>query len=141
MDETQRLKLPLILAAQAQKHVTHNEALRALDCIVQLSVLDRDLTAPPTTPAEGDRYIVATSPTGAWTGHGGDVAAWQAGAWGFYVPQQGWIAWVADEDSLLAWDGASWVVAGRRQPDTACRRECHCGQHQSPVHQECGLAV
>jgi hypothetical protein len=112
MDETQRLKLPLILAAQAQKHVTHNEALRALDCIVQLSVLDRDLTAPPTTPAEGDRYIVATSPTGTWTGHGGDVAAWQGGAWGFYAPQPGWIAWVADEDSLLAWDGASWVVAG-----------------------------
>ena len=112
MDETQRLKLPLILAAQAQKHVTHNEALRALDCIVQLSVLDRDLTAPPSTPAEGDRYIVATSPTGTWTGHGGDVAAWQSGAWGFYAPQLGWIAWVADEDSLLAWDGASWVVAG-----------------------------
>ena len=112
MDETQRLKLPLILAAQAQKHVTHNEALRALDCIVQLSVLDRDLAAPPTTPAEGDRYIVATSPTGTWTGHGGDVAAWQGGAWGFYAPQPGWIAWVADEDSLLAWDGASWVVAG-----------------------------
>ena len=46
-DATTHLLLPYILAAQAQKHVTHNEALRILDGLVQLSVLDRDLTAPP----------------------------------------------------------------------------------------------
>jgi len=36
-DATTNLALPYILAAQAQKHVTHNEALRLLDGIVQLS--------------------------------------------------------------------------------------------------------
>ena len=46
-DATTHLLLPYILAAQAQKHVTHNEALRILDGLVQLSVLDRDVTAPP----------------------------------------------------------------------------------------------
>ena len=46
-DATTHLLLPYILAAQAQKHITHNEALRILDGLVQLSVLDRDLTAPP----------------------------------------------------------------------------------------------
>jgi hypothetical protein len=46
-DATTHLLLPYILAAQAQKHVTHNEALRILDGLVQLSVLDRDLTARP----------------------------------------------------------------------------------------------
>ena len=49
-DATTHLLLPYILAAQAQKHVTHNEALRLLDGLVQLSVLDRDLTAPPGSP-------------------------------------------------------------------------------------------
>jgi hypothetical protein len=49
-DATSHLLLPYILAAQAQKHVTHNEALRILDGLVQLSVLDRDLTAPPGSP-------------------------------------------------------------------------------------------
>jgi hypothetical protein len=49
-DTTTHLLLPYILAAQAQKHVTHNEALRLLDGLVQLSVLDRDLTAPPGSP-------------------------------------------------------------------------------------------
>jgi hypothetical protein len=59
-DATTHLLLPYILAAQAQKHVTHNEALRILDGLVQLSVLDRDLAAPPASPADGDRYIVAS---------------------------------------------------------------------------------
>ena len=65
-DATTNLLLPWILAAQAQKHVTHNEALRLLDNLVQLSVLDLDLTAPPGSPADGDRYIVASGATGGW---------------------------------------------------------------------------
>lgn len=52
------------MAAQAQNHVTYNEALRILDGIVQLSVKDRDLTVPPASPADGDRYIVGSGATG-----------------------------------------------------------------------------
>lgn len=54
MVTTPNLDLPYIAAAQAQKHVTHNEAIRALDAVVQLSVLDRSLTSPPGSPAEGE---------------------------------------------------------------------------------------
>ena len=111
MDTTPNLALPYILASQAQKHVTHNEAIRALDALVQISVKDRDLAAPPGAPVEGDRYIVAAAATGAWSGHDGEVAAWQDAAWMFYAPAEGWIAWVADEDALLAFDGADWVTA------------------------------
>src|SRR5688572_6703794 len=100
MDTTPNLSLPYIAAAQAQKHVTHNEALRALDAIVQLSVLDKDLAAPPGSPTEGTRYIVGPSATGAWAGQTGTIAAWQDGAWAFYTPHEGWLAWVADEDVL-----------------------------------------
>ena len=53
------LSLPYILPAQAQKHVTHNEALRLLDVMVQLAVLNRNLSAAPALPAIGDRHIVA----------------------------------------------------------------------------------
>ena len=69
-DATTHLLLPYILAAQAQKHVTHNEALRLLDGLVQLSVLDRDLTAPPGSPADGDRYIVGSRRDGRLGGLG-----------------------------------------------------------------------
>ena len=108
MDATSNLSLPFIMAAQAQKHVTHNEALRALDAVVQLMVLDKDLNSPPGSPAEGARYIVAASPTGAWSGHAGKVAAYQDGAWAFYVPREGWLAWAADEDALYVWTGSAW---------------------------------
>lgn len=110
MDETSNLKLPYILAAQSQKHVTHNEALRALDAIVQLAVADKDLATPPGSPTEGARYIVGASPTGAWSGHAGDIAAYQDAAWAFYAPQEGWQAWVADEGAFYVFDGADWVA-------------------------------
>ena len=110
MDATPNLGLPYIMAAQSQKHVTHNEAIRALDAVVQLSVLDRHLSAPPGSPAEGARYIIAPSPTGAWSGHAGSVTAYQDGAWMLYAPSQGWIAWVADEDIAVVWSGSAWVA-------------------------------
>jgi uncharacterized protein DUF2793 len=111
MDTTPNLSLPFIAAAQAQKHVTHNEALRALDAIVQLMVLDKDLSAPPASPAEGARYIVGPSATGAWAGQTDRIAAWQDGAWAFYVPGEGWLAWVADEDTLYIRNGSVWTFA------------------------------
>ena len=110
-DETPNLKLPYLLAAQAQKHVTHNEALRALDAVVNIGLLDRDLAAPPASPADGDRYIVAAGATGSWAGHTGHIAAYQDGAWAFYVPTAGWLAWVADESRTLVWNGAAWTDA------------------------------
>lgn len=109
MDETANLKLPFILPSQAQKHVTHNESLQLLDAIVQLGVLDRDLTTPPAEPAEGDRYIVAAPASEAWEGKEGEIAAFQDGAWSFLVPRMGWRAWVGDEQAILVWDGSGWI--------------------------------
>lgn len=111
-DTTPNLALPYILPAQAQKHVIHNEAIRALDAAVQLAVLDRDLAAPPALPADGDRYLVAAGPSGLWAGQAGRIAAFQDGAWAFYQPRNGWVAWVADESLLLAFDGAVWMAVG-----------------------------
>ena len=56
-DATTHLQLPYILAAQAQKHVTHNEALRILDGLIQLSVLNRDLSSPPGSPSDVRSWI------------------------------------------------------------------------------------
>jgi len=111
MSETPNLALPYLEAAQAQKHVTHNEALRVLDAIVQLSVMDRDLTVPPGEPADGDRYVVGEGGTDAWAGKDLQVAAWQDGAWIFHAPRPGWLCWIADENFLVAWDGEAWAEA------------------------------
>ncbi len=109
MTDTPNLKMPYIAASQAQKHVTHNEALRVLDAVVQLSVIDRDLSAPPATPADGDRYIVGPSATGAWATRDGEIAAWQDNSWIFHAPKEGWISWIDDENVALGYDGSVWA--------------------------------
>ena len=108
-DTTTNLLLPFILAAQAQKHVTHNEALRLLDGLIQLSVLDRNLATPPGSPAEGARYIVATGATGAWSGWDGDIALWSDGAWVRLPARSGWVVWVQDESRVVVRIGSVWT--------------------------------
>jgi len=112
MSDSANLVLPYLSAAQAQKHVTHNDALEILDAVVQLSVKDRDLTAPPGGESEGDRYIPAATATGAWAGQEGNIAHYVGGAWEFYTPREGWRVWVDDEDVTLLHDGANWVADG-----------------------------
>ena len=111
-DISPHLLLPYILAAQAQKHVTHNEAIRLLDAVVQLSVLDRDLTAPPASPIDGDRYIVASGATGLWAGWDLNVTTWVDGVWMRLVPRPGWLAWIADETVAAVWTGTTWKLIG-----------------------------
>lgn len=109
MTDSTHLKLPYILPGQAQKHITHNEAIAALDTLTQLAVLDRDLNTPPATPNVNMRYIVGPAPTGAWSGKANHVTAWDGSAWIFHVPQPGWLAFVLDENGLLVWSGSAWL--------------------------------
>ena len=111
-DISTHLGLPYLLAAQAQKHVTHNEALRLLDAMVQLSVLDRTRTTPPASPADGDRHLVASGATGIWAGWDLNVAFWVDGVWIRLVPRQGWLVWVAAEQMFLVWNGSAWDPVG-----------------------------
>ena len=111
-DTTTHLGLPYLLAAQAQKHITHNEALRLLDAVVQLSVLDRTRTAPTASPADGNRHLVASGATGLWAGWDLNIAFWVDGAWIRLVPRTGWLVWVAAEGLFLVWTGAAWEVVG-----------------------------
>lgn len=110
MATTTHLKLPFLEAAQAQKHVTHNEALRVLDAVAQASVLDKDLATPPGSPANGDRYIIAATATDDWLGKENDIVIWQDNAWAFHTPQDGWLAWVADEGKFYVWSGSAWTA-------------------------------
>ena len=111
-DITTHLLLPYILASQAQKHVTHNEALRLLDAMVQLSVLDRTRTTPPANPVDGDRHIVASGATGLWSSWDLNVAFWVDGVWMRLVPRPGWLAWIADEAVFVVWNGSTWDPVG-----------------------------
>lgn len=100
---TPNLDLPEWEQNQEQPYVTVDMALRVLDCLVQLRVLDRNLTAPPGSPADGDCYIPASPATGDWALHENDVAMYIGTAWEFRAPRDGWKAWVVDEGIDVRW--------------------------------------
>lgn len=107
---TPRLNLPFLQPSQAQKHVTHNEALRHLDLVVQLSVVALEQTVPPTAPDQGATYGLGSSPTGDWAGQSGNLAAWLDNAWYFFAPAAGWRVWDQSAAVLKVWDQGTWIV-------------------------------
>jgi Protein of unknown function (DUF2793) len=106
---TPNLALPYLAAAQAQKHATVNEALDALDGLVQLSVISALLSIPPGSPVEGDRYIVASGAAGAWAGWDASIAQFSGGTWLRLIPQTGWLVWDAASSQFLVWTGSAWT--------------------------------
>lgn len=109
MSSTPRLGLAYLVASQAQKEMTHNDALNDLDALVHMAAISKTLSTPPASPAEGDAYIVGASPTGAWSGQAGKVAFYFSG-WKFKAPKAGWIALLINDGKYYAYDGSNWSV-------------------------------
>lgn len=109
MSETANLSLPLVQAAQAQKHVTVNEALVKLDALVQLRLESVSLAAPPIGATDGRAWGVAAGAAADWAGQDGRVAIADNGGWVFARPLAGWRAWVVDQAAEMRHDGTGWV--------------------------------
>lgn len=106
---TARLGLPLIVPAQAQKHVTHNEALSLVDLLVQAVIEATGAIAPPGVPAEGAAYALGSNPSGAWAGQADTLARWQDGGWWFTAPADGWLVYDRGAQRLRVRAGGVWV--------------------------------
>lgn len=117
MTATPRHGLPLLAAGQAQKEVTHNEALLAIDVRLHSAVQTRTLISPPLAPPAGAMYIVPAGAGGAWSDKTDMIASWDGFGWRFAIPGAGWTAWISDESSFAVHDGGwstAWPVAGLR---------------------------
>lgn len=110
MVTTPRLVVPLMEAAQAQKHLTHNEAIRIFDIVCQLSVKSRVITAPPGSPAQGDCYIIPSGATGAWAGLTGKVAGYSDTSWLILTPKLGWLCYVEAENLFVKYVSGVWAT-------------------------------
>lgn len=82
--------LPLLFAGQAQREVFVNEALALTDALLHPAV-EGEANDAPAVPAEGESWLVAGAPTGAWEGHAGALACFQAGTWTFAAPRDGMV--------------------------------------------------
>lgn len=111
--QTPNLSLPVMMPAQAQKHVTHNEALERLDAIVQLVLESVTISQAPSDPVEGQSWGVGAAASGVWSGQAGQIASWRGGGWFFVSAQEGWLAWCKDDATLKVRMGGGWqTLAG-----------------------------
>lgn len=108
MARTAQLGLPLVAPAQAQKHVTVNEALARLDAATQLRVLSSTVAEPPVSVVEGSVYIVPTGAIREWQDKSAKLAAYNNGGWLFITPKAGWRAWDSSQSAYLIYDGSQW---------------------------------
>jgi len=113
-ETTPNLALPLVMPAQAQKHVTVNEALLRLDALVQAQAQSRSLAAQPGDPQDGQCWLIPDSASGAdWAAMtAGSLAIYRDGFWSELPAKAGWRVHVLDEARDVVFDGALWGLAG-----------------------------
>lgn len=112
-NETARLQMSLLQPAQAQKHVTVNEALMRLDGLVNMVLQSTSVATPPEVALDGQCWGVPQSPVGDWAGHAGQVAVATNGGWVFVPAARGMQAFVADRGVTAICDGSHWVAGAQ----------------------------
>ncbi len=86
--------------------------LNKIGALMQIAIIDRTLTAAPTTPVNGDMYIPATGATGVWASKAGQVAVWRSSlsAWEFYAPKNGWQCVLLGESKMSTYLSGAWTA-------------------------------
>lgn len=110
--ETSRHKLPLLAVSQAQKEITHNEALVRIDALLHPVVVDELSTPPAISDAEiGKCWLVGASPVGEWSGKAGQIAIWIGGGWRFCLAVDGMRIRLQSATSDRVRSGEFWIAA------------------------------
>lgn len=110
-NETGRLGMPLLQPAQAQKHVTVNEALIRLDGLVNPVLESVTIESPPAVVVDGQCWAVPMgASSGAWAAQAGKIAIGANGGWVFVAPHAGMRAFIRDQGVEAIHDGSEWVL-------------------------------
>lgn len=90
-----------------------NALLTAVDALMK-SPVESILSTPPSSPEEGQAWIVGSSATGAWAGHDDDVAVAVTGGpgWLFFTPSEGWAFWILDPGASYRYLSGTWSPTG-----------------------------
>ena len=119
MSDTPNLGLPYLAASQAQKHVTHNDALLIIDVLAQARAVSIGDTTPPGSPSDGDVYVPGSGATGAWSAWDWTIAYVADGAWFKIVPKAGWTIYNVADDTTYRYDAVSFWQPFQTTPQPA----------------------
>jgi hypothetical protein len=114
IDLTPRLLLPLLHAGQAQKEMTHNEALLALDILLHAEIEAVGQNEPPAAPLAGQCWIVGSAPVGGWEGQADRIAAWSESGWRFLRSCEGMLLWSRSDAQPIRRISGHWRVGELR---------------------------
>lgn len=138
-DETSaRFSLPLLRAGQAQKEMSHNEALTAIDLLVHGAVVATGLDTPPASPVPGECWVVGDSPGGAWSGQGAALAGWTSGGWRFVAPVEGMTLWSAGDGTIARFSGGDWQIGELRGTELILGGDVVVGSRQAAISDPAG---
>lgn len=99
--------------------------LRAMDALIQPTVLSHQQDEPPPAAVDGECRIVGPAPGvgSPWEGQARKIARFNAltGGWEFYTPRPGWIAYSLEFGTHLRFRDGNWepLVAGTAPPSNA----------------------
>ena len=108
--QTARHQLPFLAVGQAQKEITHNEALVLIDALINAAVI-AELSSAPTGLIEADAgkcWLISSGSTGVWFAKTGQIACWTGGSWRYILPVEGTRIWHNALDSQVIRRGALW---------------------------------
>ena len=125
---TPRLTLPLLAAGQAQKEITHNEALALIDGLLCPVAEAAGIDSPSPAPAAGQAWIVGPAPVGEWTGRAHQLAIATAGGWRFAEMPVGATVLIRASGALWRRTADGWTapqpvapIVGGTTIDSECR--------------------
>jgi len=75
----------------------------------QKPVTDKTHTAPPAA-SKGDRYIVAATASGTWTGKEKQIAEYNGATWDFVVQTAGMAVYITAEDLFYYYNSSAWTA-------------------------------
>lgn len=112
MADSNLLEIPEMASTQEERSVTFNEAVAKLEAGAGLfPALDVNLNTPPGSPVDGDVYVLGAAPTGAWSGHGSNIAVFYNASWRYMPARSGLLAYAVNDDSFYRYKtGYGWEV-------------------------------
>ncbi len=111
-ESSARHQLPYLVIAQAQKELTHNEALAKIDALLHPVVQSRLASPPVVTPADtGKCWVIDVGSTGEWQNKVDQIAGWVGGSWRYLVPVPGMRVRNMALGADIIWNGSQWIAA------------------------------
>jgi hypothetical protein len=103
-----RGNIPLLVFNQSGKQVTVNEAIEQISALGIGGVKGYLIDSPPSSPTEGDCYVISPTPSGNWLNYPNHIAHYLNGFWECYSPFAGLYTLEINTGKFVYFNGSTW---------------------------------